>query len=346
HGSKAKSLELRVPLGTLVRNAEDNSLIADILHHGQKVVVAKGGRGGRGNARFATSKQKAPQIAERGEPGQELWLTLELKLLADVGLIGMPNAGKSTFISKVSAAKPKIADYPFTTLTPNLGMVDMGEGESFIIADLPGLVEGAAGGTGLGHRFLRHVERTKVMVHVVDMSEREDRDPYEDFICINKELALYRDDLGQRTQIIAANKMDYPGAEEQLAIFREKIKDQYEIFPISAINGEGLQPLLWRLVALLAEAPEINQPIEEEIRRTIIRDEEPWHIARDIDGSWLITGTEIEKLTLMTNLDSGDALARFQRIFVKMGLEEALKKAGIKEGDTVHIGREEFEYSE
>ena len=346
HGAKSNDLILKVPLGTVIRDASDNSIIADIIDTSQRVIAAKGGRGGKGNIRFANAFNKAPQIAENGEPGVERWLILELKLLADIGLIGMPNAGKSTLISKATAARPKIANYPFTTLDPNLGVVELTDGESFVIADLPGLVKGAASGVGLGHRFLRHVERTRVLVHVLDMSPRVEGDVYDDYLSINEEIALYSDNLRDRVQIIAANKMDMPGADEELKKFKENIKEEREIYPLSAITGEGLEPLLWRMQQLLQELPEVPLVKEDEIKQTVVRDTERFTIERDSYGIWLVNGSEPEKLIKMTNLENDDAVLRLQRIFNKMGLEDALISAGVKPGDTVRIGEVEFEYSE
>jgi len=269
----------------------------------------------------------------------------------------MPNAGKSTFISRVSAARPKIADYPFTTIVPNLGVVDLGDHQTFVMADLPGLIEGAAEGSGLGHRFLRHVERTRLILHLVDMSIREEADPdapvrktpFEEFEIINKELALYKESLAQRPQFIVATKMDMPGSEENLAEFEKLLAEKgidYPLYRISSLNGEGLSELKWAVFEALEELPEIEETEEEEVKQTIVRDEERFHIGRADDGSFIVTGEEIEKLIYMSNLGSEDALRRLQRIFKKMGLEEALRAAGIKEGDTVRIGDEEFEYSE
>jgi len=345
HGKNAPDLVISVPLGTLVKE-DGGEIVADITEDGQRVVVAKGGRGGRGNARFATSKQKAPRIAEKGEPGQEHWLIMELKLLADVGIIGMPNAGKSTFISKVSASRPKIADYPFTTLVPNLGVVDMGEGNSFVVADLPGLIEGAAEGVGLGHRFLRHVERTKVLIHMLDMSEQENRQPWDDYAVIQDELYRYKKSFKDRPQVVVANKMDSTGAQERLAELKQKLPDK-EIFPISALTGEGIQPLLWRVFELLQQTPAMPIEVaEEEVRHVLVREEAPWQIQQLEEGLWRVTGEEVEKLVMMTDMESEDAVARMQRIFKNIGLEEAMRKAGIEEGDSVFIGTEEFEYSE
>jgi GTP-binding protein len=347
HGAGGDDMHLRVPLGTVVRDTEGN-FIADIVMEGQEALIAKGGRGGRGNARFASSKQKAPQVAEKGEPGQEREIVLELKMIADVGLIGMPNAGKSTLTSKVTAAQPKIANYPFTTLSPNLGVVDLGDGQSFVIADLPGLIEGAATGIGLGHRFLRHAERNKVLVHVLDMSELSGRHPEVDFATINEELRIYKENFLARPQIIAANKMDLPGAAANLEILREAVGDRYEIFPISALAGENLEPLLWRINELLLTAPEIiiTELPAEDVRHTIIRAEEPFIIERDDSGIWQVKGARVENLVTRTDLDNEEAVMHMQRVFIKMGLEDALREAGVAVGDTVNIGGNEFEYAE
>lgn len=345
HGANGKDLRLRVPLGTVVKD-EENRILADIIREGQEFTLAKGGRGGRGNARFASARQKAPKMAEKGEPGEERTIILELKLLADVGLIGMPNAGKSTLISRISAARPKIADYPFTTLTPNLGVVELEDGQTFVAADLPGLVEGASQGVGLGHRFLRHVERNRLLLHVVDMSPEENRDAYEDFLLINQELSLYKETLSRRPQVVAAAKMDVPGAEENLAAFRKKLGEDYAVFPISSLTGEGLKPLLWHIHTLLEELPPAEMEEIEEVRETIIREEEPFTISRQEDGAWLVAGSRVEKLVAMSDVYNEDSLRRMQRIFDRMGLEAALRQGGVQPGDTVRIGAVEFEYSE
>ena len=241
HGADGENIIIPVPVGTIVRLAETKEVLADLVQHGQRYVVAQGGRGGKGNARFASSVNRVPKIAENGELGEEKWLELELKLLADVGLLGFPNVGKSTIISHVSAAKPKIANYPFTTIDPNLGVVSLEEGKSFVLVDIPGLVEGASQGVGLGHRFLRHVERTRLLLHVLDISGSENRDPLADFAVVNQELVTYNPQLQDRPQLIVANKMDLPGAEENLARLRQELGGQYEIFPVSAVTGEGLR---------------------------------------------------------------------------------------------------------
>jgi len=347
HGAAGEDLRLQVPLGTLIRN-DQGQIIADIVDDGQEVIVARGGRGGRGNSRFASNRQKAPTIAENGEPGEELKLVLELKLLADVGLIGLPNAGKSTLLAKVTAATPKIANYPFTTLSPNLGVVDLDGESSFVIADLPGLIEGAATGIGLGHRFLRHAERTRLLFHVLDMSPSEQRTPLQALEIIDQELCLYREDFLSRPMLIVANKMDMPGADENLLELKQKIADKYEIFPISALTGDGLQPLLWRTAQILLQLPKTEPQHDqgEQLRHTVVSAEEPFVITPDENGIWVVNGTRVEKLVAMTDLNNDDAVRRMQHIFIKMGLEEALIKAGVAAGDIVRIGSSEFEYAE
>ena len=345
HGAAGEDLVVRVPAGTVVREAETGRLIADLVEDGQQVVVAKGGRGGRGNMRFASASNKAPRIAEKGEPGEELWVELELKLIADVGLIGFPNAGKSTFISMVSAAKPKIADYPFTTLVPNLGVVAVAD-DSFVLADIPGLIEGASQGVGLGHEFLRHTERTRLLIHVVDIAGTEGRDPVEDINTINRELELYDARLAERPQIIAANKMDVqPQAEENLTRLREAFADSYEIFPISAATGEGLDKVIRRVAELLEEIPKIapEEPVED--LQTVFEPAERFAIQRDFDGNWRVTGKEIERHVAMTYLEEEESVERLQKIMRLMGLEKGLVETGVKEGDIVRIGDWEFEWT-
>jgi len=342
HGRSAEDLRVRVPMGTVVRDAETGELIADLVEPGQEAVVAKGGRGGRGNSRFATHQNKAPSFAEKGEPGQERWLVLELKLIADVGLIGFPNVGKSTIISRVSAAKPKIADYHFTTLVPNLGVVRVGNGESFVMADIPGLIEGAHTGAGLGHEFLRHTERTKLLIHVLDIAGTEGRDPLEDFRIINKELEMYSPRLARRKQVIAANKMDLPGAEENLNRLKQALGDEYEIFPVSAATKEGLEPLVYRVAELLPTIEE--EPVAEEEMKVTRAADKPRFTITEEDGAFVISGEEIERHYAMTDFNNEESVKRFQSIIKLMGIEDALREQGAKDGDTVRIKELEFDF--
>jgi GTP-binding protein len=346
HGKGAEDLVLRIPAGTVVKDETTGEILADFTKHGQKEIMAKGGRGGRGNARFMSNTNKAPTVAERGEPGEEKCLILELKLLADVGLVGFPNVGKSTLISRVSAAKPKIADYHFTTLVPNLGVVDIDE-TSFVMADIPGLIEGAHTGAGLGHEFLRHVERTRVLVHVLDISGSENRDPLEDFAKINKELHLYSEALATRPMLVAANKTDIGGAEDNLARLRETIGDNYEIFPISAVTGEGVEKLLHRIVEILPTAAPMEFSASPDEHRIIEpKENKRFTIERDQSGTFVVKGKEVEKHAAMSYLDTEDGLRRFQNIIKTMGIDDALKQRGIKEKDKVLIGDLELEWSE
>jgi GTP-binding protein len=346
HGASADPLVVKVPPGTVVKDAETGEILADLTRKGQEVVAARGGRGGRGNMRFASPSNPAPEIAENGEPGEERWVELELKVLADVGLAGYPSVGKSTLLASVSAARPKIADYHFTTLSPNLGVVDVGDGRSFVMADLPGLIEGAHQGVGLGHQFLRHVDRTKVLVHVVDMAALEGRDPYEDWVRINEELRLYRKELASRPQIVAANKMDLPGAREHLAEFRKKVGPEVPVYPVSAATREGIRELLFAVADLLDQQP--DQPLEAESdfrEHKVYRSrepEEPFVIRRE-NEVFIVEGERVEKLVAMTNFAYHDAVRRLSRILREMGVEDALREKGAKEGDTVRIGGMEFE---
>jgi len=342
-GFSADDLLLKVPLGTLVRDVETQEVLADLSSPGEQYVAAKGGRGGRGNVRFKSNKLKAPNFAEKGEPGEERWLVLELKLLADVGLVGYPNAGKSTLISRVSAAQPKIADYPFTTLTPNLGVVGLGPEESFVIADIPGIIEGAHEGAGLGHRFLRHIERTRVLIYVLDCAQVDGRDVVMDFEILRQELGLHREDLAVRPAVIAANKLDVPGAEENLARLREAGSD-YQIYPISAATGQGLDALMREVFHLVQTVPLPEPPPEERVIHRM-PDEEPV-IIEIVDGIFEVKGEKVEKLAAMTNLLNEDALPRFLQILNNLGLEDQLREMGIKSGDTVSIGGFDFEYQE
>ncbi|MGI6092129.1 MAG: GTPase ObgE [Veillonellaceae bacterium] len=347
HGRAADPLFIKVPPGTIVRNEETGEVIADLTTAGQQVVVARGGRGGRGNARFVSSTHRAPTFAENGEPGESSTLLLELKLLADVGLVGYPSVGKSSIISQVSSAKPEVAAYHFTTLTPVLGVVRIDEGKSFVLADIPGLIEGAHEGVGLGHDFLRHIERTKIIIHVLDVSGLEGRDPIEDYQKINKELSLYNEKLSQRQQIVAANKMDLPEAQANFARVAEYMaKEGREIYPVSAATGEGLEKLMQRAGQLLAEY--VEEP-QESIAAPVIfeaKPEEEFKITRDDDGAYVVHGKEIEKIVAMINFDNDEGVRRFQLAWRRIGIEDALRERGIKEGDTVRIRHMEFEYRE
>lgn len=344
HGKGAKSLIVRVPPGTLVKDAETGEILVDLVRKGEEAVLARGGRGGRGNMRFATPANPAPHISENGEPGEGRWVELELKLLADVGLVGYPSVGKSTLLAAVTAAKPKIAAYHFTTLSPNLGVVDVGDGRSFVLADLPGLIEGAHQGVGLGHQFLRHVERTRLLIHVIDMAGSEGRDPVEDWRKINAEMKAYSQELAERPQIIAANKMDLPDAKELLSIFREEVGPDVPIYPVSAATRQGLRELIFAVADRLDQIPEPT-PAEEVSERIVYRpkiEEEPFTIRRENDV-YVVEGARVEKLVQMTNFNYDDSILRFAQIIKRMGVEEALRKKGAKDGDTVRIGGIEFE---
>lgn len=350
HGRNAKDMIVKVPPGTIVADANTKEVIADLTEHGQQAVIARGGRGGRGNSRFASPSNPAPELSENGEPGQERDVTLELKVLADVGLVGFPSVGKSTLLSVVSAAKPKIADYHFTTIAPNLGMVETEDNRSFVMADLPGLIEGAHSGIGLGHQFLRHIERTRVIVHVIDMAAIEGRDPYEDYVTINNELQEYNMRLLERPQIIVANKMDMPDAEENLKVFKEKLEEDYPIFPVSALTRSGLRELLFAIADKLQNTPEFPlEEVEEEagIHRVVYKhevDERQFYITRDPDGSFVLSGEGIEKLFKMTDFSRDESVRRFSRQMRGMGIDEALRQRGAKDGDTVKLMEYEFEF--
>lgn len=342
HGRSGEDLIIRVPMGTVVKDAETGEVLADLVDPGQETVIAKGGRGGRGNSRFATAQNKAPGFAEKGDPGEEHWLWLELKLIADVGLIGFPNVGKSTIISRVSAAKPKIADYHFTTLVPNLGVVKVGDGFSFVLADIPGLIEGAHTGAGLGHEFLRHTERTRLLIHVIDIAGAEERDPLEDYAAINRELELYNPKLARRKQLIAANKMDLPTAKANLERLQAKLGSTAEIFPVSAVSGEGLDALMHRVARLLPEIEE--EPIVEAVEKiTKLEDVPRFSIIRE-DGIFIVSGKEIELHFDRTDFNNEESVRRFQSIIRLMGIEDALRAEGAKEGDVVRIKDLEFDF--
>ena len=330
---------VEVPLGTVVRDAGTRALLADLTEPDQRVRVARGGRGGRGNAAFATSTNQAPRLAEKGEPGEERWLYLELKLIADVGIVGMPNAGKSTLLAAVSAARPKIADYPFTTLEPNLGVVAVDENTTFVLADLPGLIEGASQGVGLGHQFLRHVERTRLLIHLLNGASA---DPLADYQAINEELALFSSALAGKPQIVVLNKMDLPQAQEMWPAVQAEMKRRgVEVMSISAVTGEGVKLLMGRVANLLAELPQPALPAEVEVF-TLSPDEAAFTVTREGEHVWQVRGVRIERAAQMTNWEQSEALERFHRILVGLGIAQALEDAGVSEGDTVYIGEIEL----
>jgi GTPase len=340
-GPKGDDLVINVPVGTVVHEVRTGKILVDLINHGQELVVARGGKGGRGNAKFKTNKQRAPKIAEKGEPGQEITLDLELKLIADVGLVGYPNAGKSTLLSRVSSAKPKIADYPFTTLTPNLGVVKVGEYGSFVLADIPGLIDGAHKGVGLGDEFLRHVERTRLLIHMVDIQGYNNKEPLENFKAVNKELALYSPKLAKKSQIVALNKIDLESDPSKIAALKNKLK-KYKVFTISAVTFDGVKELIYEVYKMLGKIkPEVQS--EENIAYYEYEYRPDFEIKK-VKGVYVIQGAKVEKLVSMTYLDKDETLKRMQMKLAKMGVDEALRAAGIEEGDTVRIGKVEFFY--
>lgn len=349
HGSDSKDMIISVPVGTQIINEKTGKIMADLIEDKQRAVLAKGGRGGRGNARFATSRNPAPMICENGEPGEEYDLICELKLLADVGLVGFPSVGKSTFLSVVSRARPEIADYHFTTIVPNLGVVQVKDGRSFVMADLPGLIEGASQGKGLGHQFLRHIERCRVIVHIIDMGGEEGRNPYEDYVTINNELEQYQYRLLERPQIVVANKMDEDNAESNLKEFKEKVGPGVKVFPISAIIHDGVDQVLYAVADALESAPKFDQ---EEIEENSVlytmddNDEEPFVIHNMGNGHYNITGAKLERLVKMTSLVSDDSIKRLTIKMRNMGIDQALREAGAVDGDLITILDFEFEFVE
>ena len=346
HGKGREPLVVKVPQGTVVTDLDTGMVIADLSKKDQEEIIARGGRGGRGNTAFKTQTNTAPDYSEKGEEGERKTLKVEVKMLADVGLVGLPSVGKSTIISCISKSKPKIAAYHFTTLSPNLGVTKASDGRSFVVADLPGLIEGASKGEGLGDKFLRHIERTRVIAHVIDMSASELRDPYEDYLLINKELGEFNEKLLQKPQIIIANKMDIPGADEELKKFKEKVKD-VDIFEVSAATNKGLQKVVDHLANMLDQIP--NNPLydESQIESHILykfKKEEPYTINRDDDGTWVISGKEIEKIFKMNKFNSEEAIYRFAKKIRKMGIDDKLRELGAEEGDQVRILDFYFEY--
>lgn len=349
YGKNAPACIVKVPPGTTVREEETGKLLADLTEVGQEAVIAKGGRGGRGNAKFANAANRAPTFAEFGEPGESKNLVLELKLLADVGLVGYPSVGKSSLVAACSAARPEIADYHFTTITPVLGVVKTDYEKSFVMADIPGLIEGAADGVGLGHDFLRHVERTKLILHIVDASGIEGRDPVEDFYKINKELKKYSERIARRTQILVANKIDLPEAEANLPRLRELAeKEGLKFFAISAAAHTGLRELIAYVGTWLDGYVEEPEASEEDVvyDEDAARDAERVEIARNDAGDFIVSGQALEKLVAMTNFNNDEAVRRFQYIWRLKGIDEKLRARGIREGQTVHIGEMEFEWRE
>lgn len=338
HGKGAQPLIVKVPLGTVVTDMDTGLVIADLSHKNQEEVIAKGGRGGRGNTAFKTQTNTAPDYSENGEEGEKKNLKVEVKMLADVGLIGLPSVGKSTIISCISASKPKIAAYHFTTLSPNLGVVAASNNRSFVMADLPGLIEGASEGEGLGDKFLRHIERTRVIAHVIDMSGYEGRDPYEDYILINKELEAFNKKLMEKPMIVIANKMDVEGAKENLEKFKEKVS--CEIYEVSAVTNKGLEKVVNRLADILDTIP--NNPLydESQIESHVLykfKKEEPFTITRDDDGTWVISGKEVERIFKMTKFSSDEAVMRFAKKLRRMGIDDKLIELGAETGDMVRI---------
>ena len=345
NGKSAKDIVIKVPPGTVVRDNDTNLLVCDLKKQGEEFVVAKGGRGGRGNTAFRTQNNPAPNFSERGEPGEERYLKVELKLLADVGLVGMPSVGKSTILSKISRSKPKIAAYHFTTLVPNLGVVKTIDGRSFTVADLPGLIEGASLGEGLGDRFLKHIERTRVIAHIIDMSGYEGRDPYDDYIKIQKELEDFDSKLLNKESFIIANKMDIAGSKENLEKFKEKVNDK-KIFEISAINQTGLEEVLIYIADLLDEIKVMPLEEDKDFEDYILykyKKEDPFVVEKDGD-TYILKGKEIEKLFRMTKFNSDEAILRFAKKLTKMGVDEKLESLGAKQGDIVKILDYEFEF--
>ncbi|HNU94656.1 MAG TPA: GTPase ObgE [Bacillota bacterium] len=352
-GADGQDLVVRVPVGTIVRDVGTGELIADLVAHGQRAVLARGGMGGRGNARFATAVYRTPRFAEKGEAGEERTASMELRVLADVGFIGYPNAGKSTLLSKISAARPKIADYPFTTLSPVLGVVKAGD-DSFVAADIPGLIEGAANGVGLGHEFLRHIMRTRLLVHVVDVSEFSGRDPVCDYDAIRRELALYEAGLEGKPEIVAANKLDMPGATARAESLREALLPKgVPVYNISALTGEGVQALLYAVSAKLAQLPPEQLRVErggeepDEPRRYTARGPRLRDVSISRDGDvFVVVGEGAEHLVQRTDLGNEAALRRFYGMLARAGVIDALRDAGMSEGDTVRIGDTEFVFAE
>lgn len=352
HGANGADIICKVPPGTVIKDFETGKVIMDMSNKTEPVVILKGGRGGNGNMHYATSTMQAPKYAQPGQPAQELYVTLELKVIADVGLVGFPNVGKSTFLSRVTNAKPKIANYHFTTLNPNLGVVNLSDGAGFVIADIPGIIEGASEGVGLGLQFLRHIERTKVLLHVVDGASVEGRDPINDVYAIMEELKKYNIEISSRPMVIAANKMDAMTEVEKETVI-DMLKEEFEpqgikVFPISAVSGEGVKELLWYVYELVKQAPEDIVEFEPEYVPTFEDDNEPYtvEVAEDDDHIFIVEGPKIEKMLGYTNLDSEKGFEFFQKFMKENGIIDELKAKGIEEGDVVRMYYLEFEYYE
>ena len=358
HGAKGDDIDLSVPCGTIVRDADTNEIIADLVEEGQRVMVARGGRGGLGNTHFATSTHQAPREAQKGEPGEERWILLELRLIADVGLVGYPNAGKSTLLSVVTAARPKIADYPFTTLSPNLGVVAVGQVASgdefgFVLADIPGLIEGAAQGVGLGHEFLRHVRRTRLLIHMLDGASFE-RDAWQDFQTINRELVEYDEQLAKRPQVVVFNKMDLPEAQERWPALKEKAeKAGYPVFAISAAAHEGTTELMQYAANRLheirqEEAERAAMAVNPDMDGTVLRPQpvDAFTVTREEDGVYVVRGKRVERAVNMTDPENEEGMDRLQTTLSKMGVTKALEEAGVKVGDLVRFGKAELYWGE
>lgn len=348
HGKNGADLILKVPEGTVIKDAESGKVIADMSGENRRQVVLKGGRGGLGNQHFATSTMQAPKYAQPGQDAIEIEVMLELKVIADVGLVGFPNVGKSTFLSRVTNAQPKIANYHFTTLQPNLGVVDMEDGNGFVIADIPGLIEGASDGVGLGHEFLRHIERTKVIIHIVDAAGIEGRDPIADIKAIDKELEAYNPELLKKPQVIAANKIDaiYGDENEIITSLRNEFeKDGIKVYPISAVSGQGVRELLFYVRELLAKCPKETVVYEQEFDPALhFFKDEPYTIERADDGAFVVEGPKIEKMLGYTNLDSEKGYLFFQKFLKEQGILKELEEMGIEDGDTVRMYYNEFDY--
>lgn len=350
HGKKGDDIIVKVPAGTVIREAEGGRVIADMSGDNRRQVILKGGRGGNGNQHYATASMQAPKYAQPGQPGMELEVILELKLIADVGLVGFPNVGKSTLLARVTNAQPKIANYHFTTLNPNLGVVDLGDGEGFVMADIPGLIEGASEGIGLGHEFLRHIERTRVMIHIVDAASTEGRDPVADVYAINRELAAYNESLAAKPQVIAANKMDAiyeDSGEDPLARIRAEFEPQgVAVYPISAVTGQGVKELLygvWEFLQTVEEEPIVFE--QEYFPETNIYSEDPYTVEYNAeDDEYVVEGPRIEKMLGYTNLESEKGFLFFQHFLRDQGILEQLEKLGIQDGDTVRMYGLSFDY--